>query len=153
VTASRRFIVGEEPEVIEQETDGAPIPTEVRLPVTINGRIFPREDVDLWQFTAKAGETIRCEVRASRLDSPLDSQLAIIDESGNVLAANSDHFGEDSLVVFRAPRDGIYQARIRDAAFGGLQSYVYRLTLSSQPHVLAVYPLGAKRGTTASFSL
>jgi hypothetical protein len=56
VTPSRRFVVGELPEVVEQEIDGTAIPVPVTLPVTINGRIFPREDVDEWSFHAAAGE-------------------------------------------------------------------------------------------------
>src|SRR5262245_38734668 len=43
---SRPFIVGTFPEIVEDETDGEPIPIPVTLPVTANGRIFPREDVD-----------------------------------------------------------------------------------------------------------
>ena len=45
-----KFVVGDLPEVIESEIDGQPIPERVSLPVTINGRIFPREDVDIWTF-------------------------------------------------------------------------------------------------------
>ncbi|MFM8536785.1 MAG: hypothetical protein ACKOES_01750, partial [Planctomycetaceae bacterium] len=82
VTPSRRFVVGELPEVVEQEIDGTAIPVPVTLPVTINGRIFPREDVDEWSFHATAGETIRCEVAAARLGSPLDSQREILDAAG-----------------------------------------------------------------------
>src|SRR5436305_664845 len=43
-----KFAVGELPEVVEQEIDGDPVPVEVKLPVTINGRIFPRQDIDVW---------------------------------------------------------------------------------------------------------
>lgn len=153
VTPSRRFVVGELPEVVEQEIDGTAIPVPVTLPVTINGRIFPREDVDEWSFHAAAGEKIRCEVAAARLGSPLDSQLEILDAAGRRLAVGSDHFGADSLVVFTAPAAGDYRVRIFDAAYGGLQTHVYRLTVSSRPHVTAVYPLGGRRGTTTSFTV
>jgi len=153
VTPSMKFVVGDEPEIVENETDGAPLPENVALPLTINGRVFPREDVDLWRFNALRGQTIRCEVNAARLGSPLDSQLEILDNQGRLLASNSDHFGADSLIVFTAPADGAYQVRIRDAAFGGLQSYVYRLTLSSLPYVTSVYPLGARRGSTVDVLL
>src|SRR5262249_3681004 len=65
-----RFMVGELPEVVEQEIDGDPIPVDVTLPVTINGRIFPREDVDDWTFHARKGQNITAEVCAARLGSP-----------------------------------------------------------------------------------
>ncbi len=39
-TPLKKFVVGELPEIVEDEIDGEPIPTAVSLPVTINGRIF-----------------------------------------------------------------------------------------------------------------
>lgn len=153
VTASQKFIVGDLPEIVEREVDGAEPSTAVTTPVTINGRIFPREDVDVWSFQGRKGQTIRCEVTAERLGSPLDSQLEITDAAGKRLAVNSDHFGTDSFLLFTPSVDGEYRVRIFDAAYGGLQTYVYRLTLSERPHVTSVYPLGAKRGTTAKLDL
>ena len=52
-TRPLRFVVGELPEVMENEMDGRPIPQPVTLPITANGRIFPREDIDIWTFSAK----------------------------------------------------------------------------------------------------
>jgi hypothetical protein len=153
VTPAGRFVVGEDPEIVEQETDGAPLPVEVKLPVTINGRIFPREDVDEWSFTARRGQTIRCEVNAARLGSPLDARLEVVDALGRVLALGSDHFGNDPLLAFTVPADGAYRVRIYDTAYGGLQTYVYRLTLSDKPHILSIYPLGGRRGTSDKFEL
>ena len=115
--------------------------------------MFPREDIDEWSFRAVKGQTIRCEVEAARFGSPLDSQLEIVDAAGRRLAVNSDHFGDDSLIVFTAPADGEYRVRIFDAAYGGLQPYVYRLTLSDRPHVLSTYPLGGRRGEKTTFEL
>lgn len=153
VVASRRFVVGDLPEIVEHEIDGPEPPTAVTTPVTINGRIFPREDVDVWSFQGRRGQTIRCEVMAERLGSPLDSQLEIVDAAGKRLALNSDHHGADSLLFFTPPADGEYRVRIFDAAYGGLQSYVYRLTLSERPHVTGIYPLGAMRGAATKFEL
>lgn len=146
--AAMQFIVGDLPEVVEQETDGQPIPDEVKLPVTINGRVFPREDVDAWAFDALAGQTIWCEVHAARLGSPLASRLEVLDPRGRRLAENSGYFGNDAFLTFTAPADGRYQVRIHDANFAGLQQYVYRLTLSHGPFVELPYPLGGRRGTT-----
>ena len=152
-TPLMRFVVGDEPEVVEQEIDGAPIPVAVTTPVTVNGRIFPREDVDEWSFTAKKGRPIRLEVNAARLGSPLDAQLEIIDASHRRLAVAGDTFGEDPMLVFTPPADGTYRARIFDSAYHGLQTHVYRLTISDLPHAFATYPLGGKRGTTTDVEL
>src|SRR5262249_49137242 len=60
-TAAMKFVVGDLPEIVEKEIDGDPVPEAVTLPVTINGRIFPREDIDIWTFTARQGQSVCCE--------------------------------------------------------------------------------------------
>ena len=153
VTTRMKFVVGDLPEIVEEEIDGEPIPTAVALPVTINGRIFPREDIDIWTFDAKAGERVSCEVNAARLGSPLDSRLEIRDSDGNVLTENVDALGVDSFVQFVAPKDGRYECRIHDIEFGGLQHYVYRLTIRKGSHLESVYPLGGQRGDVVTLQL
>jgi hypothetical protein len=153
VTPRMKFVVGDLPEVIEDEIDGDAVPTGVQLPVTINGRIFPREDVDIWTFDAKAGERITCEVNAARIGSPLDSRLEIRSPDGSVLTENVDGLGVDSFVQFTTPKAGRYECRIHDIAFGGLQHYVYRLTIRSGPFLESVFPLGGQRGDTVALQL
>jgi hypothetical protein len=144
VIPTMKFVIGEFPEIIEQEIDGQPVPTHVQLPVTINGRIFPREDVDTWTFTAKAGQSYTCEVMAARIGSPLDSRLEIISPEGRPIAENVDGKETDSFLQFTAPVDGEYQVKIHDINFAGLQHYVYRLTLNDGPVVNDIYPLAAR---------
>jgi hypothetical protein len=146
VTASMRFVVGDFPEIVEQEIDGRPLPTPVDVPVTINGRIFPREDVDVWTFEARAGQSYVCEVMAARLGSPLDARLAVLDPMGEKVAENADTVNGDPRLIFTAAHDGVYQLHLHDMDYGGLQHYVYRLTISAEPYVSSIYPLGGRRG-------
>src|SRR5437868_5403166 len=67
VTPARRFVVGDLPEVVEQEVEGTPVPRRVTLPVTVNGRIFPQEDVDVWTFELRKGQSVTASVEAARL--------------------------------------------------------------------------------------
>ncbi len=153
ITPGMRFVVGDLPEIIEEESEEN-LPTKpLTLPVTINGRIFPREDVDDWTLEAKAGQVITCEVNAARIGSGLDSRLEVLGPNGQVLAENSDTFGLDSFIRFKAPSDGKYTVRIHDIRFEGFQHFVYRLTISSGPWLDRVYPLGGKRGTTVPLQL
>jgi hypothetical protein len=152
-TPALKFMVGDLPEVVEHEIDGDQVPVEVKLPVTINGRIFPRENVDVWSFHAYKGQSISCEVYAARLGSPLDSRLEVRDPRGRRIAENDDAFGADSFVRFTAPADGTYQVRIHDISFRGGQAFVYRLTLTADPWVDRVYPLGGRRGSKTRFEL
>jgi len=153
VTPGRRFVIGHLPEVVETEIDGRSIPTPVQVPVTINGRIFPREDVDSWTFAAQKGRSYVCEVNAARIGSPLDSRIVVLGPDGLSIAENTDHFGNDSFLRFTAPNDGTYQVRIHDLKFLGLQTYVYRLTITDGPWVEQTYPLGVQRGVTTSLVL
>lgn len=153
VTPLMRFAVGELPEIVEQEIDGEPIPERVELPLTINGRVFPREDVDIWTFELKKGQAVTARVDAQALGSPLVARLEIRQGGGATAVAQvSGSTGQDPGVRFVAPADGVYEARIHDVGFGGLQHYVYRLTLSAEPWADVVYPLGGKRGSTVELS-
>jgi hypothetical protein len=151
-TPARPFMVGDLPEVVEQEIDGDPVPVEVKPPVTINGRIFPREDVDVWTFAAAKGQTFTCEVNALRLGSPLDARLEVIGPNGRRLAEQVAE-GSDPRLRFTAPADGKYAVRIHDVGFRGGQAYVYRLTITADPYVDRTYPLGGRRGSTTTFEL
>ena len=152
-TPSMKFVVGDLPEIVEEEVDGEPVPVHVTLPVTINGRIFPREDLDEWVFAAKAGEAIRAEVLASRIGSPLDARLTLHDAAGNLLAEDVGSVLGDACVRATIPAGGDYHLRIHDVSFGGLQHYVYRLTVTKGSCIERVYPLGGRRGSTLRLEL
>ncbi|MEK6258506.1 MAG: PPC domain-containing protein [Planctomycetota bacterium] len=153
VTSAWGFVVGEFPEVIEDEVDGQSPAVRVELPVTINGRIFPREDVDAWSFVAKAGQTLTCHVATSVFGSPLDARLEVRDSAGRILGERLPEGSATPALRFTAPADGEYQVRIHDTAFGGLQDHVYRLTVTAGPSLDAVYPLGGRRGAKTRLEL
>jgi hypothetical protein len=152
-TPSMKFVVGELPEVVEEEMDGDPVPAKVATPVTINGRIFPREDVDIWTFAAKKGQSVWCEVNGARLGSPLTARLEIRDAQGRRLAENDDAGGPDPRLRFVAPGDGEYQVHISDVQSQGGQAYVYRLTVTAERIIERVFPLGGKRGGSIQLQL
>ncbi|OWK39703.1 PPC domain-containing protein [Fimbriiglobus ruber] len=149
------FVVGDLPEVVEKEIDGDPIPVAVTLPVTANGRIFPREDVDLWAFRATKGQSVTALAATAGIRSPLVAKLEILDGAGRVLAENTARAaaGADASVRFVAPADGLYQVRISDARTLGGPAYVYRLTITVGPVIDQVFPLGGRRGFTSTFHL
>jgi hypothetical protein len=125
------FVVGDLPEIIEQESDGQRAATNVTLPVTINGRIFPREDVDEWSFTAKKGEVINAEVLAGSFGSPLEPRLEVVDMNRRLIAESDARGGDvDGRLQFTVTADGEYRVRIFDARFQGGPQYVYRLSLT-----------------------
>lgn len=148
-TQLRPFVVGDLPEAIEDEEKTKPgNPQPVTLPVTINGRIYPRADLDEFTFEAKAGEHLSCEVMAQRLGHKLDGKLELRDAAGRIIAESDDGFGRDPLLLATIPADGRYVLRINDIAFEGDQDYVYRLTIRTGPFVTHVFPAGGQRGKT-----
>lgn len=130
VTTARRFVVGELPETVENEIDGEAIPVAVKMPITINGRIFPREDMDIWTFDAVAGKPITCAVSALSIGSPLEARLELRDPRGQFVAEATSTATADPLLKFNPSVSGAYELRIHDAKFDGLQNYVYRMTVT-----------------------
>lgn len=153
VTGSRPFIIGDLPEILEREIDGLAVAVPVALPLTINGRIFPREDTDLYTFTATKGDIVTLHAATRSLGSPFDARLEVRDAAQRRLVESRfDHRG-DAVASFQASADGTYSCLIHDIAHGGLQTHVYRLTITHGPYVEAVFPAGAPFGKPARFEL
>lgn len=129
VTLPLPFVVGQLPEIVEQEIEGDPIPIVVSAPLTINGRIYPREDEDIWSVKLKKGQVLSCDVVASSIGSPLDARLEIRDAHGRMRAESRDGLRDDPRMRFTAPEDGEYQVAITDVRSDGGPAFVYRLTL------------------------
>lgn len=134
------FAVDTLPEGFDQEpNDSARDAQAVTLPGIINGRIERPGDWDVFRFEGRAGQRLIAEVRARRLESPLDSVLELCDAAGRCLAFNDDHEDKfddqrthhaDSLIDFTLAADGVYYVRLGDAQSHGGAEYGYRLRLS-----------------------
>jgi hypothetical protein len=129
------------PEAFEKEPNNAADSAQpVTLPIIINGRIDQPGDMDVFRFEGKAGEQIVAEVHARRLDSPLDSMLAITDATGKQLAFNDDHEDKgsglnthhaDSYLAVTLPATGFYFVHLGDTQHGGGEACSYRLRISA----------------------
>src|SRR5262249_14864797 len=131
ITGPLRFVVGELPEVVEDELPGEPIPVAVAAPVTINGRIFPHEDIDVWSVKLKKGQVLTASVDATRIGSPLEAKIEVRDPAGRVIAEALGSPGRDPRLRTTAASDGAYQVHITDARADGGPAFVYRLTLTT----------------------
>jgi hypothetical protein len=112
----------------------------ITLPIIINGRIDSPNDVDAFRFEGKAGQEIVAEVMARRLNSPLDSILALTDANGKQIACNDDYADRgaglethhaDSYIRTTLPADGTYYLFLRDTQSQGGPEYAYRLRVSA----------------------
>ena len=151
-TPSRVFVVGELPEITEYEIDGDPIPVDIKVPVTANGRIFPRADLDIWRFSADAGEAYTIELNAKSILSPLDARIAVYTD-GKQLADDIGSGNEDPVIQFTAKVSGRHEVHVHDIGYGGNQSCVYRLTIRKGVHTSWVYPMGGRQGIPAEIEV
>jgi WD40 repeat protein len=153
--ASQSFAVSAYAETnsVEPDDDPAKAPV-VALPATLLGAIDRPGDVDHFRINAKPGRRLVFETTARALGSNLDGTLAILDEGGKVLAeAQAWNGGLDPLLIFEAPRDGVYTLRVVDAQFGGSGNHFYRIQGGAIPYVRSVFPLGVQAGTSAESAL
>jgi hypothetical protein len=135
------FVLDTLPEALEREpNDKTSAPQLVNLPIIINGRIDHQDDVDVFRFQGRAGETVVAEIIARRLDSSLDSLIKLTGADGRLLAFNDDHddpasglntHHADSYILATLPANGTYHVIVSDVARGGGEGYAYRLRVSS----------------------
>src|SRR5262249_54839334 len=137
-------------EINEAEPNGDRArPQPVTLPVTVNGTITA-EDVDLFAFDAKAGQTLAFEIEAMRLgDTLFDPVLSLHDAAGKPLASADDTplVKQDAAIVLTFPSDGRYTIEVRETAYGGSADCHYRLHMGAIPRPVAVFPAGGKAGS------
>lgn len=134
------FAVDTLPECLEREPNDDPkAAQEIAMPMIVNGRIGKSGDWDVFRVQGKAGQKLIAEVRARRLQSPLDSILRVTDSAGKQIALNDDHEDKgaglvthhaDSLIHATLPADGVYYVHLGDTQKAGGEEYAYRLRLS-----------------------
>ena len=153
------FCVGTLPEFREQEPNDyrtSRQPT-VESPCVLNGQVSFR-DLDRFRFVARQGQTLVIEAQARRLVPYLadavpgwfQATLTLYDAAGTELKFVDDYrFDPDPVIFFDVPEDGEYVLEIRDAIHRGREDFVYRVTVAERPFVFSMFPLGAKRGSSA----
>jgi len=153
ISELRTFWVGAMPVVSETETNSEPAQAQkISLNSTVTGTVAS-EDQDFFRVSLEKGQRLSAEVEAMRLGrAAFDAALSIHDASGKLLASADDSVLalQDSFVSFVAPANGDYLVQVRESAYGGQDSYQYRLHVGSFPRPSAVYPAGGKAGETVA---
>lgn len=101
-------------------------------------------DVDVFSFTAAAGQRITIDCLAGRLDSQMDGVMALSNAGGQTLATSSDYFGRDPFLDFVAPAAGKYFVTVSDLSYRG--GFPYRLVIADTPQVENVEPRALTAG-------
>ena len=158
-----RFVVGAVPELNETEPNSETSQAQQleSLPLLINGQILPA-DKDFFRFTAKAGQTVVCEVHARTLlpyiadavPGWLEACLTLYDANGKQLQyVHHFRFHPDPVLLYNFQEDGEYLLEIRDLIYRGREDFIYRLTVGASPYITDVFPLGWQRNSDAQIEL
>lgn len=116
--------------------------TPVTLPVVCNGRFDKLTDVDAFRFQAQGGQRIVCQVEASKLGSPVDSYITVMNRSGQVIGRDDDGGGmPDARLEVSLPNTDEYVVFVRNQTKTGFgPEYFYRLSIRSlQPGFNVVF--------------
>ena len=106
------------------------------------------EEVDRYRFTVAKAGPVTCELFARRLGVNLNAAVTIRDAAGRMVADAVDTEGEDAALTFIAAAGAEYTVSLHDIDFRGDRSFVYRLTLTPGPRILATIPAVGQRGKT-----
>ncbi|MBI1315031.1 hypothetical protein GC176_27385 [bacterium] len=126
----------------------------VSLPAKLSGVIFTaaksdaaansaEPDVDLYRFTAKAGQKWVFEVKAARDKSPLDSRLEVLDAEGNPIPRVLLQAVRDSYITFRGINSETRDCRVHNWEEMDLNQYLY---MNGEVAKLWLWPRGPDSG-------
>jgi hypothetical protein len=104
-------------------------PEPIPVPSVINARLRGPGEAHRYKFHAAKGQMFALEVQASRLDSPLDSVLTLLNARGQELASNDDIGVPDSRLEWTAPEEGDYLLDVRDRTGRGGDNFAYLLSV------------------------
>jgi hypothetical protein len=153
-TSPRPFAVGALPEVDEKEPNNTPEQAQRldALPVTVNGAVPTRPDIDVYRVSLKKGQCLVVAGESRSLGAPTNLLVRIRDLAGVELMAQMDSRTRDPLLAFIAPAAGDYLVELQEVLnnYSNVNAdYVYRVTFTTGPWLDAVFPPGGRRGTTA----
>jgi hypothetical protein len=153
VSNPRSFVVGSLNEVIDSAgNESADKPMEIAVGTTVSGRVNANS-YDYYKLPLKAGERVLIDCWAQRIDSRMDPTVVVLNAAGREIARVRDTVGNDPVLDFTAPAEGIYTLKLSDGVYGGGPDYVYRLTVASTPFIDFVFPPSAAPGSNGPFTL
>jgi hypothetical protein len=150
----RTFVVGTSEEIAETEAnDTLDKATEITIGQVVNATSGKATDVDYYKFQGKKGQRIIATAQARRIDSKMFAVLEFYDAMGRKLGYGRDNILHDPLLDVTIPADGEYYVKVFDFVYAGGVDYVYRLSLSTNPHIDYVLPPAGLAGAPNQFTL
>ncbi len=110
------------------------------LPLTLNGRLEKKEEVDHYFFIAEYTGLVTCELPNHKIGSAIQASIQIADDAGRQIADHVDTAGEGTYLTFKVNQGTRYELTLHDLDYRGNRSMVYRLSLRRGPRVVAMMP-------------
>ena len=155
VSNPRVFIVGTLAEVAEKEPNNdVEQAQKVALGTTISGVISTPTDVDYSSFAGKKGQRVVIACLCASIDSRLHPEMELIGPNGRTLATSRPVPEHDGLLTATLPVDGDYTVRLVHFTYTqGGPEYFYRLNISTEPRIEAIFPPMVEPGKMAQIAL
>ncbi len=98
---------------------------KVSVPVTVNGAIGQPGDVDLFRFSAKAGQEWMIETNGSRMKSPVDTRIEVLHVDGRPVARLVLQAVRETFNEFRPIDSSGPDIRLKNWEEMGLNQFLY----------------------------
>ncbi|MGV3607149.1 MAG: hypothetical protein ACO1RA_12165 [Planctomycetaceae bacterium] len=125
---------------------------EVPLGSGLAGRV-DANSMDFVKVPLKAGERVLFNLQAARIGSRMNATLILTDPTGKELSRARDTVGDDPVIEFTAPADGIYGLKIFDHVYGQGPAYFYHLDVTAAPLIDFIFPPSGLAGTNQAVTI
>ena len=127
-----RILAGDPSHLIAEEepNDGFASAQSIKPAQSVRGEIHTDRNVDVFSFTAEAGQTITAEILAARFGSNLDGILTLYDERGTILKSSDDTETADPRLEFTLSQGGRFLLAHQDAHDRGGPAHPYELVFT-----------------------
>ncbi len=151
---ARTFVVGPLPSTVEKEPNSDQLEaTEVVVPGIIDAQFATAADSDYFKFTAQAGQSLTIEGLAHRVDSRSDLRFSVLTDDGRVVGESFRSRSGDPLLIATLPAAGTYFVRCRDSLHAGGTEFPYRVSISSAPVAVFVFPPAGSPGSNDEYTV
>ena len=103
-------------ETLPQEGSARRLPS---LPLTINGRLEKKEEVDRYLFTAEHTGPVTCELPTQTIGFPVQAAIQIADDAGRNIVDQVDTAGSGSQLTFAVTKGKRYTLTLHDLDYRG----------------------------------
>ncbi len=153
VSNPRVFHVSDQEEIVKVAGNSSPEKAqELPLGAIVSGRADANSR-DFYKVNLAAGQRVLVETWAERIDSKMDTTLAIYGPNGQELARSRDVDSRDAILDFTPAAAGQYIVVVFDFLFGGGPDYFYRLSVHSKPRIEFVFPPAGPAGSNNSYTI